>query len=121
MAILNMASNQNLHTTVQNYYDGKLLMEMEKQLVFYQGGQRLCADALTPGVHLADLNAKSSDGMILRGIFALIDGVPGRIFKIAVQKIGGDQADMPPIHLDLEAPAYGILGHGGHDFHHVPT
>lgn len=40
MAILNMASNQNLHTTVQNYYDGKLLMEMEKQLVFYQGGQR---------------------------------------------------------------------------------
>ena len=40
MAILNMATNQNLHTTVQNYYDGKLLMEMEKQLVFYQGGQR---------------------------------------------------------------------------------
>lgn len=40
MATLNMTSSQNLHTTVQNYYDGKLLMEMEKQLVFYQGGQR---------------------------------------------------------------------------------
>ena len=40
MATLNVSTNQNLHTTVQNYYDGKLLMEMEKQLVFYQGGQR---------------------------------------------------------------------------------
>lgn len=40
MATINKASGQNLHTTVQNYYDGKLLMEMEKQLVFYQGGQR---------------------------------------------------------------------------------
>lgn len=37
---VNTTQNQNLHTTVQNYYDGKLLMEMEKQLVFYQGGQR---------------------------------------------------------------------------------
>ncbi len=40
VSTLNTTSNQNLHTTVQNYYDGKLLMEMEKRLVFYQGGQR---------------------------------------------------------------------------------
>ena len=40
MTTLNKSTNQNLHTTVQNYYDGKLLMEMEKQLVFYQSGQR---------------------------------------------------------------------------------
>ena len=37
---INKASNAALHTTVQNYYDGKLLMEMEKRLVYYQGGQR---------------------------------------------------------------------------------
>lgn len=37
---LNTSANETLHTTVQNYYDGKLLMEMEKRLVFYQGGQR---------------------------------------------------------------------------------
>ena len=37
---LNTTSTQTLHTTVQNYYDGKLLMEMEKQLVFYKSGQR---------------------------------------------------------------------------------
>ena len=33
MTTLNKSTNQNLHTTVQNYYDGKLLMEMEKQLI----------------------------------------------------------------------------------------
>mgnify|MGYP000988520767 CR=1 FL=1 len=37
---INKASSAALHTTVQNYYDGKLLMEMEKRLVYYQGGQR---------------------------------------------------------------------------------
>ncbi len=38
---INKSTNTStLHTTVQNYYDGKLLMEMEKQLVFYQGGQK---------------------------------------------------------------------------------
>ena len=37
---INKASSTALHTTVQNYYDGKLLMEMEKRLVYYQGGQR---------------------------------------------------------------------------------
>ena len=36
----NTTSTSTLHTTVQNYYDGKLLMEMEKQLVYYQGGQK---------------------------------------------------------------------------------
>ena len=36
----NTTSTSTLHTTLQNYYDGKLLMEMEKRLVFYQGGQR---------------------------------------------------------------------------------
>lgn len=36
---INKASSAALHTTVQNYYDGKLLMEMEKRLVYYQGGQ----------------------------------------------------------------------------------
>lgn len=37
---VNKTSTQNLHTTLQNYYDGKLLLEMEKRLVFYQGGQK---------------------------------------------------------------------------------
>lgn len=36
----NTTSNSTLHTTLQNYYDGKLLMEMEKRLVFYKNGQR---------------------------------------------------------------------------------
>lgn len=40
MTTINKSTSQSLHTTVQNYYDGKLLLEMEKQLVFYQGGQR---------------------------------------------------------------------------------
>ena len=36
----NTSASAQLHTTVQNYYDGKLLMEMEKRLVFYKNGQR---------------------------------------------------------------------------------
>lgn len=40
MSTMNTTSTTGLHVTLQNYYDGKLLMEMEKRLVFYQNGQR---------------------------------------------------------------------------------
>ncbi len=37
---MNTSATGTLHTTLQNYYDGKLLLEMEKRLVFYHGGQK---------------------------------------------------------------------------------
>jgi len=40
MSTINTTSTSGLHVSLQNYYDGKLLMEMEKRLVFYQNGQK---------------------------------------------------------------------------------
>ncbi|MDR2513950.1 MAG: N4-gp56 family major capsid protein [Christensenellaceae bacterium] len=37
---VNNSQTLGLHSTLQNYYDGKLLLEMEKRLVYYQNGQR---------------------------------------------------------------------------------